>query len=86
MIVLSGDTDGEGDAQKNTLVENLKRIADIVVKEDVTINLEALNSLVDHKGYYVDTSGLGFDILKVWAALILDCSTMFITCRLWKET
>ena len=26
-------------AQKNTLVENLKRIADIVVKEDVTINL-----------------------------------------------
>lgn len=64
LIVLSGDTDGEGDAQKNTLVENLKRIADIVVKEDVTINLEALNSLVDHKGYYVDSSGLGFDILK----------------------
>ncbi|HHY82125.1 MAG TPA: TIM barrel protein [Clostridiales bacterium] len=64
LIVISGDVDDKGDMQKYTLIENLKRTADIAVKEDVTINLEALNSLVDHKGYYVDSSRLGFEIIN----------------------
>jgi len=45
LIVLAGDMEGKADSQKNILIENLKRIADMAVKEDVTLNLEALNSL-----------------------------------------
>lgn len=64
LIVLSGEVEGKADSQKNILIENLKRVADIAVKENVTINMEALNSLVDHKGYYLDSSYIGFEILK----------------------
>lgn len=64
LIALSGDIEGKIDTQKNILIENLKRVADIAVKENVTINMEALNSLVDHKGYYLDSSYLGFEIVK----------------------
>ena len=64
LIGLSGDIEGKVDSQKNVLIENLKRVADILVKEDVTLNLEALNSLVDHKGYYLDSSPVGFEIVK----------------------
>ncbi|NJD04155.1 MAG: TIM barrel protein [Ruminiclostridium sp.] len=64
LIALSGDVEGKADSQKNILIENLKRVADILVKEDVTLNLEALNSLVDHKGYYLDSSSIGFEIVK----------------------
>ncbi len=64
LIGLSGDIECKVDSQKNVLIENLKRVADILVKEDVTLNLEALNSLVDHKGYYLDSSHVGFEIMK----------------------
>lgn len=64
LIGLSGDIEGKVDSQKNILIENLKRVADILVKENVTLNLEALNSLVDHKGYYLDSSYLAFEIVK----------------------
>ncbi|MEN6314464.1 MAG: TIM barrel protein [Clostridiaceae bacterium] len=64
LIALSGDVEGKTDSQKNILIENLKRVADIAVKENVTINVEALNSLVDHKGYYLDSSYVGFEIMK----------------------
>ncbi len=64
LIALSGDVEGKADSQKNILIENLKRVAEIAVKENVTINLEALNSLVDHKGYYLDSSYVGFEIIK----------------------
>jgi hydroxypyruvate isomerase len=64
LIGLSGDIDPKDMSQKKTLIDNLRRAADILVKEDITLNLEALNSLVDHKGYYLDSSYLGFDIIK----------------------
>jgi len=64
LIVLAGDVEGKADSQKNILIDNLKRVADIAVKENVTINVEALNSLVDHKGYYLDSSYVGFEIMK----------------------
>lgn len=64
LIALSGDVEGKADSQKNILIENLKRVADVLVKEGVTLNLEALNSLVDHKGYYLDSSYVGFEIVK----------------------
>ena len=64
LIGLSGEIEGKVDSQKSILIENLKRVADILVKENVTLNLEALNSLVDHKGYYLDSSYLAFEIVK----------------------
>jgi hydroxypyruvate isomerase len=64
LIGLSGEIEGKADSQKNILIENLKRVADILVKENVTLVLEALNSLIDHKGYYLDSSYVGFEIMK----------------------
>lgn len=64
LIGLSGEIEGKIDTQKSILIENLKRVADILVKENVTLVLEALNSLIDHKGYYLDSSYLGFEIIK----------------------
>lgn len=64
LIVLTGDNEGKVDSQKNILIENLKRVAELAVKENITINIEPLNSLVDHKGYYLDSSYIGFEIIK----------------------
>lgn len=71
LIGLSGDVAGEsekcGDTsinQKDVLVYNLSKVAEIAEREDVTICMEALNSLVDHKGYYLDSSKEGFEIIK----------------------
>jgi hydroxypyruvate isomerase len=64
MIVLSGDGDNSEASRKNIIIENMKRVADLAVRENVTINLEPLNSLVDHKGYYLDSSAVGFEIIK----------------------
>jgi hydroxypyruvate isomerase len=64
LIALAGEIEGKADSQKTILIENLKRVADIAVKENVTINMEALNSLVDHKGYYLDSSAISFEIMK----------------------
>ena len=68
LIALSGDLDGQDDALKRTqkaaLVDNLKRVADLAEKEAITLTLEALNSAVDHKGYYLDSSAVGFEIVR----------------------
>lgn len=64
LIGLSGDVTDNKEPQKNILIENLKRVADILVKENITLNVEALNSLVDHKGYYLDSASVGFEIIK----------------------
>jgi len=64
VIVLSGDKEPHFVWQENRIIDNLKRIADKVEKAGITICLEALNSKVDHKGYFLDTSGIGFDILQ----------------------
>jgi hydroxypyruvate isomerase len=64
MIVLAGEIEGRVDSQKNILIENLKRISEIAVKENVTVNIEPLNSIIDHKGYYLDSSTVGFEIIK----------------------
>jgi hydroxypyruvate isomerase len=63
LIGLSGDADPRSLAEKNILIENLKRVADMATRNDVTICMEALNSAVDHKGYYLDSSATGFEIV-----------------------
>lgn len=64
MIGLSSDVAGRADAQKNILIENLKRAADTVFKSGLTLVLEPLNSLVDHKGCYLDSSLVAFEIAR----------------------
>lgn len=79
-IGLAGDVECKADSQKALLIENLKRVADICEKEGVTIVLEALNSICDHKGYYLDSSYIGFEIVKAVNSpaikLLFDCYHM----------
>jgi len=63
-IGLAGNVQCKADTQKVILVENLKRVAEICEKENVTLLLEALNSITDHMGYYLDSSYVGFEIIK----------------------
>ncbi len=63
-IGLSGDVMCKQDSQKNLLIENLKRVAELCHKHDAVVVLEALNSLYDHKGYYLDSSYVAFEIVK----------------------
>jgi hydroxypyruvate isomerase len=64
LIGLSSDIEGRLDSRKNILIENLKRAAEIMEAAGVTLLLEPLNSLVDHKGCYLDSSTVGFEIIK----------------------
>jgi len=50
--------------QHESIVKCLKGAAATVEKEKVTLVLEPLNILVDHKGYYLSSSSEGFDIIK----------------------
>ncbi|HSV30539.1 MAG TPA: TIM barrel protein [Atribacteraceae bacterium] len=65
VIVLTGEDDGRGlDVQINRIIANLKAVSGIAEEAGVTICLEALNSRVNHKGYLLDSSTLGFDIVR----------------------
>jgi hydroxypyruvate isomerase len=65
-IVLTGETQSgkSAAAQRARVVENLKALAPIAAREGITILLEALNSLVDHKGYFLDSATAGFDVIR----------------------
>lgn len=79
-IGLSGELECKTDSQKLLLTENLKRVSELCEKAGVTIVLEALNSLYDHKGYYLDSSYVGFEIVKAVNSpsikLLFDCYHM----------
>jgi len=81
-IGLSGEMECKVDSQKTLLVENLKRVSEICEKEEVVIVIEPLNSLYDHKGYYLDSSYVGFEIIKSVNSpsikLLYDCYHMQI--------
>ena len=80
MIGLSGEVMCKTDSEKILLLENLKRAGEIAEKNGVTIVLEALNSLYNHKGYYLDSSYVGFEIMKAVDCpnikLLYDCYHM----------
>lgn len=50
--------------QHKNIVDNLKQSTKIVENEGVSLALEPLNVIVDHKGYYLYTSAEGFQILE----------------------
>ncbi len=47
-----------------TAVKTLSRAARYAEDSEVTLVLEPLNTLVDHPGYYVPSSRLGFDLVR----------------------
>jgi hydroxypyruvate isomerase len=48
----------------NSVVETLSIAAEIASKENITLVLEALNSYVDHAGYFLVSSKIGLNIVK----------------------
>jgi len=64
MFILAGNVESRVDTQKNIIIENLKRLTDLAEKENVMINIEPVNSLVTLKGHYLDSTLLGFEIIK----------------------
>ena len=65
-IILAGDEDpnmthGE---QREHIVRNLAALAPLAARAGVTLVLEALNSRVDHKGYYLHDTATGFEIIR----------------------
>lgn len=65
VILMSGDVHARVDDQRLILVENLKRLRDAAEKHGVCLLLEPLNSYVDHKGYYLDSSYVAFEIVRI---------------------
>ena len=63
-IGLAGNVTNKADSQKMIITENLKRAAEICEKKGVNLFVEALNSVEDHLGYYLDSSYIGFEIIK----------------------
>ena len=52
------------EAQHQSIVEGLKAAHDIVAPHGVTLIVEPLNTLVDHKGYYLNHTAEAFAILR----------------------
>ena len=81
-ILLTGDVETKFDTQKSTLIYNLLHMTEIAEKRDVTLMLEPLNSYVDHKGYYLDSAHVGFEIVRAVDSkrvkLLYDCYHMQI--------
>jgi hydroxypyruvate isomerase len=66
MVVLTGNEVASmtREAQHASIVEGLKRAHDIVAPAGVTMILEPLNTLVDHKGYYLNHTREAFEIVR----------------------
>ncbi len=65
LIVTSGDRIPElsREAQYTSMVESLKTSREIVEPQEITLVLEPLNSLVDHRDIFLDRSADGFRIV-----------------------
>ncbi|MCE5345172.1 MAG: TIM barrel protein [Bacteroidales bacterium] len=50
--------------QYDSVVQTLSQASEIACKEGITLVTEALNSKVDHPGYFLTSSEIGFDIVK----------------------
>ncbi len=64
LIALTGQAGGDPAAQQAALVENLRRAAEVVAPLGVTVCLEALNTYVDHPGYFLASARLGFEVVR----------------------
>jgi len=51
------------EAQHDSIVAGLKEAAKLLAGTDIVLNIEPLNTLVDHQGYYLATSAEAFEIV-----------------------
>lgn len=58
------DTGAQRTLQHESIVETLKLAGPILEKTGTTIMIEPLNTLVNHKGYYLSSSSEAFDIIR----------------------
>lgn len=61
---VGADTGKERQIQHANIVKGLIRAVPILEKYEITLVIEPLNTLVDHKGYYLVSSEEGFDIIR----------------------
>jgi len=52
------------ESQREAIIEMLGEASSIAGREGITLLLEALNSTIDHPGYFLTSSKAGFDIVK----------------------
>lgn len=66
LITCSGNTvpDRTNDEQVECIIETLTAAAPIVAAAGITLVLEPLNTLVDHEGYFLDSSALAAAIVR----------------------
>ncbi|HPO12973.1 MAG TPA: TIM barrel protein [Candidatus Hydrogenedentes bacterium] len=83
-IVCTGNTvDGMSDAEmEHSVLDGLKATVDLAEKEGITLLLEPLNLPYDHKGYWLDSSDRGADLVRRIGSkhfrLLFDCYHMQI--------
>ena len=67
LIVLSGDelTDVARDDQRAAIIEALRRAAPIAAGAGIGLVLEPLNTIVDHRGYFLDSTTEGLEIIRL---------------------
>ena len=87
LICFSGNRNGLDD---ETGLENcavgLDKIVKHAEKHKVMISMELLNSKVNHKDYQCDKTPWGVKLVEKISSPNFNCSTIFTTCKLWKET
>ncbi len=50
--------------QRRNAIDTLKAAAEVAEAQDFTLYLEALNTLVDHEGYFLDSAEVGGEIIR----------------------
>ena len=65
LIAQTGDDlDGRSrDAQRDAIIETLMRAGEVLADSGVRLGLEPLNTLIDHKGYFLPSTTEGLDIV-----------------------
>ena len=58
------DTGADRKSQHGSIVDGLRVCAPVLEKAGVTLVIEPLNTLIDHKGYYLWQSPEGFNIIR----------------------
>lgn len=65
LILLTRDRASRQDSQKLLIVENLRRLRDAAEKHRVRLLIEPLNSIMDCRGYYLDSMQAALEIAAV---------------------
>lgn len=58
------DTGAGREYQKEAIVSTLKKAVCVLKKHGITLMIEPLNTLYDHKGYFLSSSAEAFDIIR----------------------